>query len=136
MTSIKEKSTSSLHETSNVTIRKRPDILKNNMAHLVKRTLNPDFGGSLLIDSILSQDEEKDVVSMMIMADEHDSYNQLPSFCTSTQMGGRDPKRRPYSPLLSPLRTPSADRSDLRQLHSVITRKIKQLLRGTNDLHH
>ena len=101
-------STSDHQETGNVTIRKKSDIPKNNMAHQVKRALNQDSGSSILIDSILSQDEEKDIVSMMIMADEHDAYSRLPSFCTSTQMGGRDPLRRPYSPLLSPLRTPGA----------------------------
>ena len=28
---------------------------------------------------------------------------RLPSFCTSSQMGGRDPLRRPETPPLSPL---------------------------------
>ena len=59
--------------------------------------------GSLLIDSILSQEEMKDVVSMMIMADEYVNTGRTPSFCTSSQMGGRDLMRRPKSPPLSPL---------------------------------
>ena len=46
---------------------------------------------------------------MMIMAEEHEGRSLLPrfSFCTSTQMGGRDQRRRPNSPPLSPLRSPS-----------------------------
>ena len=56
-----------------------------------------------IIDSILSQEEAKDVVSMMVMADEGDGSHHLPSFCTSTQMGGRNPQIRPRSPSLSPL---------------------------------
>ena len=66
--------------------------------------------GSLLIDSILSQDETKDILTMMIEADEHTDQNRLPSFYTSTQMGGRLPPLRPSSPLLSPLGPPDHDR--------------------------
>ena len=92
--------------TGNVTTRKRADTWKSKMARPAKNLLSRDFEGSLLIDSILSQDEEKDVVSMMVMADEDDGHNRLPSFCTSTQMGGRDQRRRPASPPLSPLGSP------------------------------
>ena len=88
---------------NNVTTRKGPIVTRSKMAHPEKSRLSHAFDGSLLIDSIMSQDEEKDVVSMMIMADEYDGINRLPSFCTSTQMGGRDQRRRPTSPPLSPL---------------------------------
>ena len=67
-------------------------------------------GSIIIIDSSLSHDEAKDIVSMMIMADQYDIDNHLPSFCTSTQMGGRNQKHRPTSPLLSPLG--SQDRPD------------------------
>ena len=43
------------------------------------------------------------MVSMMISADEMEDCIGLPSFCTSTQMGNRNPQLRPVSLLLSPL---------------------------------
>ena len=63
----------------NVTTRKGHNLQKPKMAHGPAR----DLGGSLLIESILSQDETKDVLTMMIAADEYDRHNQIPSFCTS-----------------------------------------------------
>ena len=98
--------TSDFLRIDNVTTRRRQYGPKSNMAHYVKGSTGLDLDGSILVDSILSQDEAHDIVSMMIMADEHDNHTQLPSFCTSTQMGGRNPLRRPLSPLLSPLWTP------------------------------
>ena len=80
--------------------------MKYNMALEDKLERGPRSGNSILIDSILSQDETKDIVSMMIMAEEYTDYNRLPSFCTSSQTGGRDPTRRPKSPPLSPLSLP------------------------------
>ena len=59
--------------------------------------------GDSLIDSILTHDETKDIVSMMIIADELGDNSSLHSFCTLTQMGGRNPTIRPVNPLLSPL---------------------------------
>ena len=88
----------------NVTTRKGHDLQKPKMA----RGAACDLGGSLLLESILSQDETKDVLTMMIAADEYDGHNQIPSFCTSTQMGGRDQRRRPISPPLSPMGSPDA----------------------------
>ena len=58
---------------------------------------------SLLLESILSLDEAKDVISMLDMADELGDVYRLPSFITSTQMAGRDQRRRPTSPPLSPV---------------------------------
>ena len=62
-----------------------------------------DYDGSLYIDSILSQDETKDIVTMLTMADELETGTHLPSFCTSSQMGGRNQQCRPISPPLSPV---------------------------------
>ena len=62
-----------------------------------------ELEGSLLINSILSQDEACDVVSMLNVANELDGGFNLPSFYTSSQMGGKDPARRPRSPSLSPI---------------------------------
>ena len=93
-------------QTSHVTIRRGQDGRRSKMAEAEHGSRHdPGHSSSILIDSILSQDESKDVLSMMIMANEHTGYSGLPSFCTSTQMGGRNQYRRPYSPPLSPLRT-------------------------------
>ena len=90
-------------ENAHVTIRSGHNSV-NNMA-LINKTGGSGKEGadSLLIDSILTQDETKDVVSMMLMAHELDDDLRLPGFCTSSQMGGIDQYRRPVSPLLSPL---------------------------------
>ena len=48
----------------------RADLKKRKMAWSSKRMLDLEHDGSLLIDSILSQDEENDVVSMLSIADE------------------------------------------------------------------
>ena len=42
---------------------------------------------SLFIDSIFMQDESKDILSMLVMADEHTSTKRLPSFCMSKNVG-------------------------------------------------
>ena len=62
-----------------------------------------EYNSSLLIEHILSHDEVADVIKMMDMADELGDVYTLPSFITSTQMNGRDPRRRPDSPPLSPV---------------------------------
>ena len=97
-------------ESNNVTVRRGHSTRKSNMEYLTKPRLTFGREGSILIDNILSQDEAKDIVSMMIMADEYDIEKQTSSFCTSTQMGGRNQECRPTSPLLSPLG--SQDRPD------------------------
>ena len=92
-----------LPDKGHVTTR-RGRVSANNMAHDGEtRAAWKMTSDSLLIDSILTQDESKDVVSMMIMANEMEDYTRLPSFCTSTQMGGTGQLRRPTSPQLSPL---------------------------------
>ena len=92
-------------EIHNVTTRKVPNLKQGKMASDNLKKLDLGSDSSLFIDSILSQDETNDILSMMVMADEHKSGNRLPSFCTSSQMGGRDQRRRPVSPPLSPLRS-------------------------------
>ena len=62
---------------------------------------------SLLVESILSQDEAKDVITMLEMADELEGVQMLPGFFTSTQMGYRVPRSRLSSPPLSPVPFPS-----------------------------
>ena len=88
----------------NVTTRKMRGASKSKMA-LPQSTLNlrdRECNGSLLIDSILSQDEEDEVVSMLNMANELNGEISLPPFYTSSQMGGTKPTR-PSSPPLSPI---------------------------------
>ena len=92
----------------NVTMRRTSGPKKGKMTHNLQGDLHGD--GSIFIDSILSQDEANDVVSMLIQADEHEGGVCLPSFCTSTQMGGRKPVR-PLSPPLSPLGPPAQGRA-------------------------
>ena len=86
----------------NITMR-RAGWKKNKMALDSTRVRDLELEGSLLIDSILSQDEANDVVSMLDMANELDGGFKLPSFYTSSQMGGKNPSRRPDSPALSPI---------------------------------
>ena len=64
-----------------------------------------DFG-SLHIEDILSQDEARDVITMLDRANELGGTYSLPSFISSTQMNGRDPRRKPDSPPLSPVPFP------------------------------
>ena len=105
MTSVSVPSSS---ETGNITVRRGPSTTRQNMAHPLKPKRSYGQEGSIYIDSILSQDEAKDIVSMMIMANEYDKGrdNHISTFCTSSQMGGRDQQRRPISPPLSPLGSP------------------------------
>ena len=89
----------------NITIRKSAGTEKSKMAQ-TRSTLNLhalEHSGSLLIDSILSQDEAEEVVTMLNSANELNGDLGLPSFYTSSQMGGRDPARRPSTPPLSPI---------------------------------
>ena len=83
----------------NVTTRRPYNFKKNKMA---SGDTN-EKAGSLIIEDILSQDEAKDVVTMLSMADEVNGGLRLPSFCTSTQMGGRDATQKPRTPPLSPV---------------------------------
>ena len=87
----------------NITTRRGRDSKENNMALSTYKTTDLEIVGCPIIDSILTQDETKDVVSMMMMADELGDNSSLHGFCTSTQMAGRNPQRRPRSPTLSPL---------------------------------
>ena len=81
------------------------------MASRERSLLDLESCGSVL--SILSQDEAKDVVSMMAMANEIEEFNYYPGFYTSTQAGHLVPMRRPSSPLLSPLSLGPRHHADL-----------------------
>ena len=76
------------------------------MASDCPKPLDLGSDSSISIDSILTQDETNDILSMMVKANEQKIGRRLPSFCTSSQMGGRDQCQRPDSPLLSPLCSP------------------------------
>ena len=85
----------------NVITRRDPHPLRSKMAARSGEDFERD--GSLLIEQILSQDEAKDVISMLSMADELGGLRRLPSFCTSTQMGKREARLNLGSPHLSPI---------------------------------
>ena len=85
----------------NVTTRRDPHPLRSKMAARSGEDFERD--GSLLIEQILSQDEAKDVISMLSMVDELGGLRRLPSFCTSTQMGKREARLNLGSPHLSPI---------------------------------
>ena len=89
--------------TENVTLRRQTVTLKPKMAATGKCKYDLEGDGSLLLDSILSQDETNEVFRMLARANEIDDEPTTHSFCTSSQMGGADPKKRPSSPLLSPV---------------------------------
>ena len=90
-------------EKSNITTRRGSGHKSSNMATKLKKCTDLDVGSCPLIESILSQDETKDIVTMMMQADEIEDDSCHHSFCTSTQMGGRIPRYPSTSPVLSPL---------------------------------
>ena len=95
---------------SNITTRKIPGAGKSKMALSNKTVSDLGHDGSLLIDSILSQDEEFDIITMLNTANELEGGLKLPSFYTSSQMGGKTQSRRPRSsPPLSPIITGGVD---------------------------
>ena len=105
---------------SNITTRKVPGPGKNKMALSRKSAFDLERDGSLMIDSILSQDEEVDIVAMLNMANELEGGLKLPSFYTSSQMGGKAQTRRPRSsPPLSPI---SARAGGPKSAHSLAPR--------------
>ena len=85
----------------NITLR-RLSRNKVGMAATETRDTRAAYDNSL-IEDILSQDEAKDVITMLDMADELGGLYTLPSFITSTQFNARDPQRKPISPQLSPI---------------------------------
>ena len=103
MTSLLGSTTTHRGEFQGITVPRGPGSKRNKMADDRGQVADLEPKSSICIDSILSQDESRDIVSMMVMADELDFTTALPSFYTSTQMGHRDQRRRPSSPPLSPL---------------------------------
>ena len=81
----------------------RAGLKKNKMAGDSMRVRDLEREGSLFIDSILSQGEEDNVILMLCTANELDDGVKLPSFYTSSQMGGKIPSRMSNSPALSPI---------------------------------
>ena len=92
----------------NVTTRRLTGGKKSKMATAYIPACDLEQLDSLVIEDILSNDEAKDVVTMLSMANELDGGRGLPSFCTSTQTGNRDPGIKPASPPLSPITFPDA----------------------------
>ena len=90
-----------LQEFRNITSRRPTKTEKSKMATSTRCPWNKD-DDSILIDDILSQDETKDIMQMLLVADEIEDEGGLHSFCTSSQMGGIKP-RRPPALSLSPL---------------------------------
>ena len=88
---------------TNITTRRVTSMGKLNMAGGKEGWLTLDARESHKLESILSQDEARDVISMLGMADELGGVRSLPGFYTSTQMGIREPKHRLSSPPLSPV---------------------------------
>ena len=86
----------------NITKRRTVGSRKSKMASC-KTPCDLDYEDSLIIDSILSQDETNDIVTMLTMANEMGDGLKLPSFYTSSQTGGEDQRRRPSSPPFSPI---------------------------------
>ena len=91
---------------TNITTRRLTDVNKIKMALREDPARLSEEATSLLVDSILSKDEELDVLSMLDMAKELDGLNALTGFFTSTQMGKREPKTELSSPPLSPVPFP------------------------------
>ena len=88
----------------NITTRRSAGDKKSKMA-LSKRLTDLENSGSLFIDSILSQDEKSEVISMFDMADELKGVSGLPTLYTSTQMIRAVRESRSRSPALSPIRS-------------------------------
>ena len=95
-----------LGEKCNVTMQRGRDSRGFNMASSTQLNAALAVRDCPIIDSILTQDEAIDIVSMMMKADELEDDAGRNSFCTSTQMGGRSPQLKPRSPALSPLSSP------------------------------
>ena len=98
MTSLLGSTTTHRGEFQGITVPRGPGSKRNKMADDRGQVADLEPKSSICIDSILSQDESRDIVSMMVMADELDFTRALPSFYTSTQMGHRDQRRRSTSP--------------------------------------
>ena len=88
---------------SNITTRRSTGLKKSKMASEIGRADDLQRNGSLFIDSILSQDEASEVISMFDMANELKGGFGLTGFCTSTQMTRTDVGYKSLAPPLSPI---------------------------------
>ena len=103
MSMLKGHNSSDFSEILNITTRQSARGGKNNMSEMTSTVSTPEGDGCLsIVDSILTKDEKKEVMGMLIMADELPDSTLLSGFFTSSQMGGHTPKRPP-SLSLSPL---------------------------------
>ena len=87
----------------NITTRRLTGLSKKKMALDVEQLHLTEEATSLLVESILSKDEEMDVISMLNFADELGGMSSLTGFFTSTQMGKREPRYLSTTPPLSPV---------------------------------
>ena len=97
---------------ANVTTRRALTEATKKMARV------DDSYGLLMVESILSRDEAKDVITMLDLADELEGARTLTGFFTSTQMGLREPRHRLSSPPLSPVLHGHPDGRDKDKTHS------------------
>ena len=117
---------------SNITTRRLTDINKKKMTTPFCHVWPNDQEADLLVGSILTKDEEMDVMTMLDLADELDGLNPLPGFITSTQMGKREPRNTTTSPPLSPVPFPDGGSSrntmtGLEPSSGVSTKPVRQL---------
>ena len=90
----------------NITTRRSAGNKKSKMATSKRDDVGRcdlEINGSLFIDSILSQDETSDVISMFDLADELKGGMGLLGFCASTQMTRASNDCDPLPPTLSPI---------------------------------
>ena len=118
----------------NITLRRQGGLKKSKMAEAGESMFDLDGDGSLLIDSILSQDESKDVFCMLAMADELGHKSPLPGFHTSSQMGGASAHTRPRPLSLSPIPPGRNSEQDARdwtpghdEIHAALSYQTPQL---------
>ena len=130
MTSIFDRTGSDWLADPNITTRRVTGGKKNKMAYTIKGDYDLGSDGSLLIESILSRDETNDVITMLNMADELNGGIQLPTFCTSSQMGGANQHRRPLSPILSPIGRVASTCNTAQEVHLIN----EEALRGRTKL--
>ena len=130
MSSVYDQRTQGMITGSNITMRRAAGPGGSKMASADTR-LKIDGHRSLLMDSILSRDEARDVVNMLDMADELDGVRSLPGFYTSTQMGKREPMYRLSSPPLSPV--PFTDSADIRNDNTTQRGPKQGESKGTRD---
>ena len=113
MTGVQTSSQLDLKGFLNVTSRKGFAPEKSAMLGSRKPSLDFSKEGEDFIDNILSREETEDIITMLINADESQDYLSLPSFHTSSQIGGGNPRLQPTTRSFATL--PSPIRQDCRE---------------------